>query len=402
MDSRAPQTGTGLSPGTDPVALRLVTAAVLAGLVMTGFAVAAWNGHALTRRAAPSPASARPSIAGLAGTVRLAGPAPIPGPVPAARQGERLLTQAALACRQVTYQGVEVLKWWGPDGPTTSVMDVWHARGGETLTRAVTAAPAGQVRARNATVPGDSGGGTLYGGAMLGMSQQLVNLLGTNYRLASAGWGQVAGRRARVVAVRRPSGGMAAKFWLDAATTLPLRRQVFDTRGRLVSDGEFTGLRVGRAAAAGAPVPAARPWSDTLAVTQLNQLRAHGWPLPGPLPAKLALLGASENKTAAGPIVDLDYSDGLSVISVFVQRGHLPPRMSGWSEVALKGHAVYADHSDEYSFAWSARGFVYTVVAAAPAQTVVAVVVALPHDDSPGFMARMRRGLHRFLTWMSP
>jgi hypothetical protein len=131
-------------------------------------------------------------------------------------------------------------------------------------------------------------------------------------------------------------------------------------------------------------------------------LRAQGWPLPGPLPGGLALLGAREDNTAAGPVVDLDYSDGLSLVSVFLQRGHLQSRLAGWSRMALGGSPVYADGAGGQAFVWSAHGFVYTLVAAAPPQTVAQVVAALPHDGSPGLLARMGQGARRLLSWLSP
>ena len=104
----------------------------------------------------------------------------------------------------------------------------------------------------------------------------------------------------------------------------------------------------------------------------------------GPAAGDLTLIGAKESATSAGPVVDLDYSDGLSVVSIFVQRGYLPARLRGWSKVALAGHKVYANDPDDLCFAWSARGFVYTLIAAAPQQTVGQAVAALPHDDDPG------------------
>ena len=149
-------------------------------------------------------------------------------------------------------------------------------------------------------------------------------------------------------------------------------------------------------------IAAVRPWSDALATAQLTALRAQGWPLPGPLPGNLALLDVRQKVTAAGRVLDLDYSDGLSLVSVFLQRGHLPPRMTGWSEVLLRGRQVYANDSAGQGIAWSARGFVYTVVAAAPTQTVGQVVAALPHDGNQGFVARLGRGLHRLWTWLNP
>jgi sigma-E factor negative regulatory protein RseB len=69
--------------------------------------------------------------------------------------------------------------------------------------------------------------------------------------------------------------------------------------------------------------------------------------------------------------------------------------------MAMRGGPVYLDASTGQTFVWSSQGFVYTVVAAAPPQTVMQVVTALPHG-SPGLLARMRHGLHRLLSWLTP
>jgi len=229
------------------------------------------------------------------------------------------------------------------------------------------------------------------------MSPRLVALLNANYQVAAVGWGQVAGRMARVVTARR-DGRLAARFWLDKATTLPLRRETFDGHGHVVSDAMFMALTVGAGVAGAPPGAVPRQW----VTARPARLRARGWPLPGPLPDDLALLGARQGSTAAGPVVDLDYSDGLSLVSVFLQRGHLKSRPPGWSRMALGGSLVYADDSGGQTFVWSARGFVYTLVAAAPPQTAAQVVAALPHNSSPGLLARLRQGLHRLVSWLIP
>jgi sigma-E factor negative regulatory protein RseB len=90
------------------------------------------------------------------------------------------------------------------------------------------------------------------------------------------------------------------------------------------------------------------------------------------------------------------------VISLFVQRGHLPAQLSGWSQVALRGDRVYAAGPDQRSVAWSARGFVYTLIADAPDQTLAQAVGVLPHNARPGFLGRMGRGLGRLVSWLNP
>jgi sigma-E factor negative regulatory protein RseB len=385
-----------MSPGTDTAALRVITTAVLVGLVASGVALASGLGLLTGGAAAPRP---------------LAGRAPPSGPAQAA--GLRLLREAAQACRSVPYQGVEVA-WWGPGGRAgrdTSVVQVWHQPGGQALTQdpgaqVLTQPPAASLSGRGQhdqpVAPLGTAGPNLDEAGVLGMSTRLVSLLAANYVVTVAGRGQVAGRPARVVTVRRPGGGVAAWFWLDSATSLPLRKEMFDARAHLISSVTFAEVSIGPGAVDGEPVATASAWHTTLAPGQLARLRASGWPLPGPLPGDLTLIAAKESTTPAGPVVDLDYSDGLSVVSIFVQRGYLPTPLHGWSQVALAGHKVYASDPDELCFAWAARGFVYTLIAAAPRQTVGQVVVALPHDDGPGWLAQLKHGLQRMMSWVRP
>jgi sigma-E factor negative regulatory protein RseB len=227
-------------------------------------------------------------------------------------------------------------------------------------------------------------------------------LLAENYQVSLAGRGQVAGRPAQELVLRHRDGRLAARFWVDIATKLPLRRETFDGSARMVSEDVFVSLRLGSPAAAAAPRTASVPGGKPLASVQLARLRTAGWPLPAQLPGQLSLVRASQTSGPAGTVVDLAYSDGLSVISLFVQRGHLPAQLSGWSQVALRGDRVYAAGPDQRSVAWSARGFVYTLIADAPDQTLAQAVGVLPHNARPGFLGRMGRGLGRLVSWLNP
>jgi sigma-E factor negative regulatory protein RseB len=150
------------------------------------------------------------------------------------------------------------------------------------------------------------------------------------------------------------------------------------------------------------PAAAFRPWADQLGPAQLATLRASGWPVPGPMPGGLTLFDARQSATAAGRVVDFAYSDGLSVVSVFVQRGRLPTALPGWHQSDVNGKRLYVSNPGEPDLTWSARGFVYTVVAGAPAPTIAAVLNALPHEAGLGFWARMKRGLRRLWSWINP
>ena len=68
----------------------------------------------------------------------------------------------------------------------------------------------------------------------------------------------------------------------------------------------------------------------------------------------------------------------------------------------MHGVRVYEAAPDQRSVAWSARGFVYTLIADAPDQTLDQVVGVLPHNARPGFLGRMGRGLGRLVSWLNP
>ncbi len=65
--------------------------------------------------------------------------------------------------------------------------------------------------------------------------------------------------------LRHRDGRLAARFWLDTATKLPLRRETYDRRAQLVSEDVFMSLKLGSPAARGgaaqhAPRPGASRW----------------------------------------------------------------------------------------------------------------------------------------------
>jgi sigma-E factor negative regulatory protein RseB len=396
--------GDRTAPEHDPLHLRIATAVMVLGLIAGGVAVV-WRDMA-TRTGLLQAGAAGPGAAPSRALLKL--PSATLTPAETGNAGLRLLSEAATACRQVSYQGVQVTQWHGADGSLTSVVNVWHQRGHQTLIQAA-AVPADQAAqplraARSADPDPAAADAAAQRGpeGVMSMTPQLVALLAANYRVALGGLGWVAGRQAQEVVLYRRAGAVAARFWLDSATKLPLRRETFDSHARLVTEDMFVSLTLGVPAATQLPATGSMPSSTPLATPQLARLRAAGWPLPGRLPGNLTLVQAEQTSTPGGRVVDLAYSDGLSVISLFLQRGHLPPVMSGWQLVAVRGEQVYVADPDQRSVAWSARGFVYTMIADAPAQTVDQAVSALPHTGKAGFFGRMDRGLHRLASWLNP
>jgi sigma-E factor negative regulatory protein RseB len=323
-----------------------------------------------------------------------------------ASAGLRLLQQAAAACRSTSYSGEQAVLWWGPGETSASVVDVWHQRGGVTLVQAAGIAPGGGAAPGTGyplgAVTRAAGAGDQDPDGILGVSNQLLALLESNYEVVYAGRGSAAGRPALVVEVRRPGGGLAARFWLDAATKLPLRRELFASGADMVSEDSFISLQLGARGLSAMPSPAGAPWTAHLDQATMTALRARGWPLPSELPGNLVLFAATETSARSGPVIDLSYSDGLAVISVFVQRGELGQPMPGWRQIVMRGQTVYSIDPAQRSFAWSSGGFVYTVIADAPAAAVGQVVVAMPNSAAPGFWARMALGFRRLVSWLKP
>jgi sigma-E factor negative regulatory protein RseB len=315
------------------------------------------------------------------------------------RRGRELIAAAALACQNVPYHGLQVVAWWGADSSSQYLIDVWHDP--DAPAGAAASSPTESSPAWGHAADGESRVDHAAAG-VLSLSPQMLALLRANYVIDYVGPGSASGRPALVVALRRQDGTLAAQYWLDEATNLPLRRQLFDTGGRLVNEGRFINLEIGRTDVGDEPAPEAPEWSERPRAAALAQLRGQGWPVPPTLAGDLRLIGLTSQATRSGPVVDASYSDGLSVVSVFMQRGELAGALPGWSVTTVNGQAVYSGEPDERSLAWSAHGVVYTVIADAPPGLVQRVVADLPHDDGGGFWSRVARGLRRIGSWFNP
>jgi sigma-E factor negative regulatory protein RseB len=367
----------------------VLLAAALA-MAVPGFLLTACGGQAVRTASAASPASAagRTSAASLGRR--------------SSALAARLLVQAASAAVLTSYQGEEIVSRWGSNGTTELVSDIWHVSGGQTVTRTLATGPATSAEPY---LSADTDSQEPEG--VLGVTTALVGLLETHYIVVYAG--AAAGpdnRPTQIVEAYRDDGSLAARFWLDDATKLPLEREVFDSTTHLISEDVFFNVQFGSqvpaAAPAGGPADPQGPWANPLPARQLLALRARGWLVPPVLPGGLSLFTGAQTQTSTGTVIDLGYSDGLSVISLFEQRGNLAPKLAGWQKITVGGHVIYAAEPDQRSLTWSSRGIVYTVLADAPSQTVDDVIGALPHDTPPGFWKRMSRGLARLASWVNP
>lgn len=363
-------------------------------------------GSSLTASSPATPAASRAAVRdGVATVRRIAGVPVVVFTRMAAGQraaGTRLLSRAAAAASATTYQGTEQLSGPGVAGTVTMTAQVWHQGGGSTV---VTSAGAATADPGTATTGSDSPEG------VFGVTKSLVALLAAHYvAVERSGRGTVAGRSAAVVELYRFDGSLAAKYWLDAQTSLPLRRETFDTSGDVIGADEFVSVKVGAGAApaaqppaapaaqsSAAQPPAAQPapaaWATVPSAGQLrSSLAAQGWPVPASLPGGLPLQTATTAQTAEGRVVDLQYTDGLFVVSLFVERGDLASSLPGWQQVKLAGQQAYASGD---TVTWAGPGVVYTLIADVPSQTVTLDVGALPGSAKAGLLDRLGRGFAR-------
>jgi sigma-E factor negative regulatory protein RseB len=309
-----------------------------------------------------------------------------------------LLTEAAQEGVQQTYQGQEIVTRTDSGGATVLVSTVYHKSGGPTFTLT-------QATGSQKFTSGDLDGQSPEG--VLGVTAPLVQLLKTNYVLSYQGSAATSGRPAQLIEASRDDGSLAAEFWLDTATKLPLERVVYYDGSQVVSMGTFTDVKIGTTTAmpvfVSAPQPSATvTWSYPIAPPQLLAFAQQGWVVPSTLPGGLTLFTGGETNTSTGQVLDLSYSDGLYVVSVFEQHGRLATKLAGWQKTKVAGQVVYAAEPDQRSFTWSGRDVVYTVIADAPPQTVADVIGKLPHDEPPGFWKRISHGFARLAHIVNP
>ncbi len=298
-------------------------------------------------------------------------------------QAQSLLQSAARAATTRSWSGTQYVGTWRGSLQTSAVVDVVHRPGSGSTVR---------------TQDGEQG--------VLSpdLDARLLTLLADHYDLAVAGSGRIAGRAARVVEARRAgtqgAGSVAGRFWLDAATGLVLRREVYDLQGRRMRSSAYVDVRLGGVEQ---PVPAAPavPGSGTAATVTVP---SGGWLPPRELPGGLQLFDAQVRTHDGGRVLHLAYSDGLSTLSVFSQPGGLPGRLKGFRAQRLQGTDAWVQDAAPERVVWQGEGHLFTLVSDASPATVRDAVAALPRDAAArgGVLGRLGRGLGRLLDWVNP
>lgn len=313
--------------------------------------------------------------------------------------GFTLLREAARAATDLSYHGTQMVSFWSDSGSTSALIEVVHVSGEGLLLRVSPTPqnPGGAVyNDENGAVP-----------EVVGFAQGSLALLAAHYQVDVEGTAEVAGRSADVVAVHRPDQSPTARFWIDHATRLPLRREVLDGSGRTVRESAFLELIIGQAhvSPAVAETAKAMPAAAGARINDMQALRAQGWYVPSGLGSGLELFEA--RVIGAGPrqVVQLSYADGVSTASVFEQRGRLDTKAlgGGWQRTRIGGYKVWVQGAFPRRVVFSGDGIVFTVVADAPQATLDDLVRALPHHNpGPAMTTRLGHGLHRVGSWLNP
>jgi sigma-E factor negative regulatory protein RseB len=140
---------------------------------------------------------------------------------------------------------------------------------------------------------------------------------------------------------------------------------------------------------------------------QLDGFRRNGWRAPDELGEDYALVDARVAVRGAGApdptVLQLTYTDGIAVVSLFEQRGDLDPEpVAAWDRRRRGGGTVYVDAGTPQRMVWAASGSVYTLVSDDP-DVVDDALAALPEPPPPpGVLHRVERGLRRLGSWVNP
>lgn len=175
------------------------------------------------------------------------------------------------------------------------------------------------------------------------------------------------GRKAAVVSVKPRDGyRFGHRLWIDEATGMPVRTELFDASGELVERLSFTRLEIRREV----PDDHLQPGVDAADYQWVRQTAhppagALAWQVSSPPPG--FRLSASAVKDIVGvpsPVSQLVLSDGLASVSVFIHQpaaGQQPSQGSGRAGAAS-------------TFSGVVEGQQVTAVGEVPPQTLEAIV----------------------------
>lgn len=381
----------GLSPGSRQAG-RLVLPIALTALVLLAGAVA------LSRTTVGAPHVTTVPVAGssLSAVTR----------TPASDRAMTRLARAITAEATTAYAGRRYVSLSATSSERSAVVDLLHQPGrGYRVTVEPTTSTVGGT-----TVEADGSS------AILGPSDaEQLRVLAEHYTARVLPGTTVTGRPTDLIELRGTAGRVAARYWLDTRTALPLQRVVLDEKGRVEQASAYTSLTMGMGAEAAyaalggdrpagvSPTGASMPTSNVLGVADVVTMRQEGWSLPDVVGERGLQLVSAMMVHDSPPALHLRYTDGLCTVSVFEERGRLDAAdLRGWYPATRSGVTVRVASGPPEQAVWSAAGRVYTAVSEDP-DAVDDAISGLPHvtvDDGAG--SRLLRGVTRLGRWVDP
>ena len=185
-------------------------------------------------------------------------------------------------------------------------------------------------------------------------------------------------------------------LFVDSDTGLLVRRETRDADGDVLRVVAFTRLAL---VPTDAPSAVQRP-AAAATHTRASETAAGTWHLP------LVLAGGFRRVATGGDqaMAAARYSDGLSVVSVYRQRGLLDlDALHGAEVIHVAGRDVWTwPGSEPLRMVWTGAGSTWTAVTDAPLEVVEEALRALPGDLVGHHLpSRLRRGLLRAWDWMT-
>lgn len=207
---------------------------------------------------------------------------------------------------------------------------------------------------------------------------ELMSLLERNFALDGLRGSVVAGRSATLLQASR-AGVVSARWWVDDQTGIVLWQESYDDQGALQVSSGFTQVTIGDLGAEARPAirPLAAPTTQVaMTLSNADPLAAAGWTCRREV-AGLALVKLRTDRADDPTAVHLVYSDGVSTVAVFEQRGRLSgdPAGSHWDDV-LQAYVLTGAQS---AATWQSGDRVLTVMTNGSAAQLAAAVASLPH-----------------------
>lgn len=327
----------------------------------------------------------------------------------------RRLRRSVAASKATAFAGTEVVTIADSRTPLRHRFHLIQRSGGE---RTITMSSTGSGATRPVTEPVADDG-------LAGLSDRALGALSAAYELRVSGVATIAGRSATVVTATR-GGRTAAQLWLDDKSGLLLREDVRDADGRVLRTAAFeqlqmlgptpsagsslapaaTLLAVGSADAGTAAASTARSatpsWGNDLSAAQLQSWRSKGWPAPARVGAGFVLLDAQGGSSAAGtPMLHLIYGDGLSSVSLFLQRGQLDStQLGGLVKNTWGDGAVYERSGWPEVMVWQSGGTVITSVGDVESADLREVLNVLAPKSGGGPLESLNHVMRSALAWL--